>query len=55
MSQDNIFTAPKSLELDNFVFNPIATINFSTEGCLVHREEHEIKVILNYICFLNKR
>lgn len=49
MSQNKIYTAPKSLELENFVFNPIAVINVCPTTYLIHREEHEIKVIWGII------
>lgn len=45
MSSNKIYTAPKSLELENFVYNPIAVINVCPTLFLIYREEHQIEVI----------
>lgn len=54
MSMNKIFSAPKSLELENFLFNPIAVINACSTVYLIHRDEHELKVMRDGEYFINK-
>ncbi|KAG4065476.1 hypothetical protein HA402_009037 [Bradysia odoriphaga] len=47
MSTNKIFSAPESLELENFLFNPIAVINARPTVYLIYRDEHELKDAMN--------